>query len=67
MDVKKEVEFVKINLMKGEHKQPEFLLKNVSLCCVGLFGPSSLGTCRDVYTGFVATYWCSQIKKNATP
>lgn len=43
MDVKKEVEFVKINLMKGEHKQPEFLLKNVSLiCCVVCLAPPHL-------------------------
>jgi len=28
VDVEKEVEFVKVNLMKGEHKQPGFLLKN---------------------------------------
>jgi hypothetical protein len=42
VDVEKEVEFVKVNLMKGEHKQPGFLLKNVSLCCVVCLAPPHL-------------------------
>ena len=33
---------MKINLMKGEHKQPEFLAKNVSVCCVVCLSPPHL-------------------------
>jgi hypothetical protein len=56
VDVEKEVEFVKVNLMKGEHKQPGFLLKNVSLCCVVCLAPLHLELVEMVYTGYVATY-----------